>query len=136
MLIASEADSTIAWHENLGGGSFSGKRLVEVLWPYGNEKTFVRIADIDGDGDPDLLHSARRGSSLGWSENLGGGLYSGRRSISSLVGIERFGAADVDGDGDLDALYASWNRGEIGWHENLGGGTASASAPVNGGGRP
>ena len=120
VVIASEVDGAIAWYENLGGGAFSGKRLVEVLWLHGNEKVSARIADFDGDGDPDLLHSARWGHSLGWSENLGGGLFSGRRSMGGLNGIERVGAADVDGDGDPDALYASRNQGEIGWYENLG----------------
>ncbi len=138
VVIASEVDSAIAWYENLGGGAFSGKRLVEVLWLRGNEKVSARIVDFDGDGDPDLLHSARWGDSLAWSENLGGGLFSGRRSIGGLNGIERLGAADVDGDGDPDALYASRNQGEIGWHENLARVTATTaeSASGRGGGSP
>ena len=127
VVIASEVDGAIAWYENLGGGAFSGKRLVEVLWLHGNEKVSARIADFDGDGDPDLLHSARWGQSLGWSENLGGGLFSGRRSMGGLNGIERVGAADVDGDGDPDALYASRNQGEIGWYENLARVTSTAA---------
>lgn len=138
VVIASEVDGAIAWYENLGGGAFSGKRLVEVLWLHGNEKVSARIVDFDGDGDPDLLHSARWGQSLGWSENLGGGLFSGRRNIGGLNGIERLGAADVDGDGDPDALYASRNEGEIGWYENLGSVTATTAEPPSGraGGSP
>lgn len=82
----------------------------------------VKPADIDGDGDLDVLASSWDDQKVGWFENLGDGEFSNVHSIEidiwhAAVAI----AADVDGDEDLDVIVGSdeWDR-EIMWFENTG----------------
>ena len=70
---------------------------------------FVYAADVDGDGDTDVLGAATLADDIAWWENTAGdgtawtehtvdGDFDSARSVF---------AADVDGDGDLDVLGAS-----------------------------
>ena len=66
----------------------------------------VRTADMDGDGDWDVLATILfRMIRSAWYENLGNSVFSPGRAISAgLNGAYDLGAADMDGDGDLDLL--------------------------------
>ena len=77
--------------------------------------TGALFADIDGDGDQDLLVTALGGPNACF-ENLGNGEF---RSITEKAGLDpkmgRTGSttmtmADVEGDGDLDLFIANYNR--------------------------
>ncbi len=87
----------------------------------------LRLADIDGDGDNDILSSDRKGDGRGcfWLENpgMGGSLTeawakhpigSGNREVMFLD------YADVDGDGLSDVVVPN-KPGEILWHRRLPG---------------
>ena len=92
----------------------------------------VRAADLDGDGDHDVLSTTSWGNKLAWYENVDGrGTFSEEVIISnSAVGVHSVDASDLDGDGDLDVLTASvdfpesGNDNRIAWYENTGGGRA------------
>jgi len=103
-------------------GTFS-KHTVEGNF---SESTFVRAADVDGDGDLDVLGAAEKmgigeiawwenttGSGTNWSKRLVDGNFSGACSVY---------AADLDGDGDADMLGAAWDADDITWWENVDGG--------------
>ncbi|MCA9147699.1 MAG: VCBS repeat-containing protein [Planctomycetales bacterium] len=82
------------------------------------------VADLDGDGDDDLLLFSFIEENVTWAENLNGeGLFGAPRLIGELAGIAVI-TADVDGDGDVDVIGAtpSVGTGQIVWYENLGGG--------------
>ena len=86
----------------------------------------VFAADLDGDGDADVLSASFGDDKIAWYENLGGGTFSGQRVITADAdGAASVFAADLDGDGDADALSASNGDDKIAWYENLGGGTFS-----------
>ena len=79
----------------------------------------AHAADLDGDGDEDLL--AGGAGRLDWFQNLGAGSFGeGRRISSGVGGIGGIDTADLDGDGDLDVLSASYIGNKIAWFENLG----------------
>jgi len=121
VLSASQNDDKIAWYENLGGGLFGPQQVISTQ-DWGHPRS-VHAADLDGDGDMDVLSASPGDNKIAWYENLGGGLFGPQQIISTQVNFpERVYTADLDGDGDMDVLSASSSDNKIAWYENLGGG--------------
>jgi hypothetical protein len=113
-------DDKIVWFENEGSGLFSGEKVITSLV---REPKSVYAADLDGDGDLDVLSASSR--MIAWHKSDGHGLFSDLRRIADDVdGAECVYAADLDGDGDCDVLSASSYFGDnkIAWYENDGSG--------------
>ncbi len=86
--------------------------------------TSVYAADIDGNGDMDVLGSAGSyDDDINWWENIDGtGLSWIKHNVgSSLDGPRSVYAADIDGDGDMDVLGALKYADDIIWWENNNG---------------
>ncbi|MCR9100369.1 MAG: VCBS repeat-containing protein [bacterium] len=84
----------------------------------------VFAADLDGDGDMDVLSASFNDNKIAWYENLGGGSFGPQQVISTIMnGTLSVHAADLDGDGDVDVLSASGYDDKVAWYENLGGGS-------------
>jgi hypothetical protein len=79
----------------------------------------VYVADIDSDGDLDLLSASRDDKQFAWYENDGNQEYV-QHTISERTDAFAVYAADMDGDGDLDVLGASFLDNQIAWFENDG----------------
>jgi hypothetical protein len=71
----------------------------------------VFAADVDADGDLDVLSASRDDDKIAWYENTDGvGGFGTQRVISTAAdGTHSVFAADLDGDGDPDVLSASAN---------------------------
>jgi len=82
----------------------------------------VRPADMNGDGDLDLVGAAYYADEVAWWSHEGGqGLFSLRRTIATDIGGPvSVQVADLDGDGDLDVLTASYSGDRIDWWRNDG----------------
>jgi hypothetical protein len=79
----------------------------------------VYVNDINGDGRPDLVASARSSNTVAWFENAGGSppLFIAR-AVDALARIALgVHAADVDGDGLVDLLATSYLDGKVFWYE-------------------
>ena len=73
-----------------------------------NDVNEVEIADLDGDGDNDVLVATYDNNTVAWYENNGSGSFGSANLISSVVnGVESIYVADLDQDDDLDVLSAS-----------------------------
>ncbi|PIZ06917.1 MAG: hypothetical protein COY56_11670, partial [Flavobacteriaceae bacterium CG_4_10_14_0_8_um_filter_34_31] len=68
----------------------------------------VCSADLDGDGDNDILTVSVADQTVAWYENLDGlGNFStGHVLISNLIDVRSAIATDIDNDGDLDVIAA------------------------------
>jgi hypothetical protein len=111
----------VIWHENTAG---DGSAFVAHVVATAADSPFtVSAADIDRDGDADVLVSSEMDDRATWYENTGGGAAFVSHLVSTASGIVWAVAADVDRDGDLDVLTASNFPGGVLWHENTGGGT-------------
>jgi len=118
--ISIESSSRIEWRENLDGRGLSwAQRTVDDSFVGASS---VRVVDIDGDGDPDLLGCSSAQSTVSWWENGDGqGTLWLRQTIdSSIPGITSVRAGDIDHDGDLDLVGASNTLDSIVWWENIG----------------
>ena len=133
-LIAQEYESVVAFM-NRGSGRFEQVMLGRAPHPmYGF--TGMSLADLDGDGDTDILMS--NGDALDtqpdpkpyhgvqWLENRGE-LQFQFHDIGRFYGAATATAGDIDGDGDLDVLAGSWlnfwddpRRQSLVWFENDG----------------
>ena len=82
----------------------------------------VYAADIDGDGDMDVLGADVANDEIAWFENNGSGSFSAKKVIGSIDAPFSVYAADVDGDGDMDVLAtADPNSTDyVVWYENDG----------------
>ena len=121
VLSAIKADDKIAWHENIDGlGTFGAQ---QVITAGANGATRVYAADIDADGDVDVLSASIFDNKIAWYENTDGlGNFGAQQVISTNAnGAYSVYAADVDGDGDIDVLSASFFDDKIAWYENTDG---------------
>ena len=118
VLSASVGDSTIAWHENLGDDTYSGKRVLSDTV----EKSYsVCAGDLDSDGDMDVLATTRSGHAVVWFANNGDGTFGDKEVLVADVQEAVFAlAVDMDGDTDQDVVFASYSGDYIAWSENLG----------------
>ena len=84
----------------------------------------VVAADVDGDGDPDVLSASRDDDTVAWYQNQPGPVFGAAQVISTDADNPRgVAAADLDGDGDRDVVVTWLDGNSVGWVENLGGGT-------------
>jgi Na+/citrate or Na+/malate symporter len=79
----------------------------------------VYAADLDGDGDLDVLSASNYDDKIAWYANDGMGHFGPQQVITTAAaGARSVYAADLDGDGDLDVLSASSDDDKIAWYEN------------------
>jgi hypothetical protein len=104
----SSAGSEVAWHENTdGAGSFGSPQNILGAGMFGPPND-VFAADLDGDGDLDVLSTVSVDvfdTWIMWCENTdGAGSFGPPQAISWTWAyqVQSVFAADVDGDGDLD----------------------------------
>ncbi len=121
IIVASFGDDTLAWYENLDGlGNFGTKNVITSFLDF---TQFVSTADIDGDGDIDVLATTFSSDLIVWYENLDG---LGNFSLTNQISINKDApltvfAADLDGDGDMDTYSSSKFDSIIAWYENTDG---------------
>lgn len=99
----------------------AGKFYKAVHYDHGNG---VAVADVDGDGLPDLYFSTQLGSNELW-RNLGGGKFENITDKAGVGVADEVGVsasfADTDNDGDPDLYVTTVNMGNH-FFENVGGG--------------
>lgn len=145
----------IFWLRNNGNGSYS---LLQISNPsFLNGVSAVHAADMDGDGDVDILFGAGGGyggpvipgsnSQLRIYRNNGAGSFTGTNIFSAgsfgsfslgAKGVNQLTSADMDGDGDLDivmcqgvdaAFGVNWDR--VVWIDNDGTANFGATRTVD-----
>ena len=132
VLSASPTDDMIAWYENDGQGGFGNiQPITGKNSPSGVSDTFA--ADLDGDGDQDILTALRGANKVAWYANDGAGNFGSRLAIdTAATNAGSVFAIDMDDDGDLDVIANSSDnyRVDVSWYENDGAGSFGAPQSV------
>ena len=115
----SSDDGRLVWSENNGSESFTTHTISTTI----NGIYRVRGADIDGDGDIDVLSASAPSEPPGrkkysWYENNGSQSFTEHVIQTGVLGKD-IHPADMDLDGDMDILVSSQNNGVV-WFENIG----------------
>jgi hypothetical protein len=120
----------VVWYENKvdADGSFGPAQTI--LSTSGNEsdQRDVHAADVDGDGDTDVLSASHQNDAINWYENDGSGNFTTHNITTSADDARGVYTADVDGDGHTDVVSASSVDDKIAWYENDGASDPSFTA--------
>lgn len=113
-VVANVASQDIRW--NQGRNPFPGPSGLVTTSNQGLSE--IEAADLDGDGDLDIVSIAAFGGEVLWHQNLGDGSFAPPTSVSGLTGgALGLDIEDLDGDGVLDVVVA---QGGVIWFRGLG----------------
>ena len=120
VLFGSFSDDKIAWYRSTNGqGNFGQQQAITTAGP---GAPVTDVADLDGDGDLDLLSASHDSGLIAWYPNNDGRGRFGERQVVANGGSDATSvfAVDLDGDRDLDILWSSfWHT--VAWYENVDG---------------
>ncbi|MCB0044929.1 MAG: VCBS repeat-containing protein [Caldilineaceae bacterium] len=135
LVAASDENNAIFWFANDGGDV--PRFATYLITDQAGYARSVFVADVNGDGDPDVLSAAQQMGEIAWYENNGAYwpdfrrhvIVSGREDeklpdgaggVWWPNGAQHVHAADLDADGDMDVLSVSEHDSTIAWYENDG----------------
>jgi hypothetical protein len=118
-ILISQVDGTpdgVYWYDNDGSENFT-KRTISTL----DNPIYVGLADVNEDGELDVLATAWSLGDVVYYENLGGtpSTFSTTLIDDNLTGPDDIDAADIDGDGDIDIITTHGST-SVQFYENDG----------------
>ena len=118
-LLAAFATGTLTWWENDGHQNFSRRDIRSISSTTVGDRTTLRPADFDGDGDLDLLSASDVLDELAWWENDSSQNFTRHALVTGVTRPLDLMAAPLDGDADMDLVAAG---AAFAWYEATGGG--------------
>lgn len=106
----------ISWFENLGNGNFV-ERVIDDNF---NRANSVYAADIDSDGDLDVIGTARAADEVAWWENNGEEYFEKHLVASGQPYPISCIAGDIDSDNDIDIIASLFSGNRVVIYENNG----------------
>jgi len=113
----SAANSEIAWWENSLPDTSWTKHVISTRF---QQSPFIFGADIDGDGDMDILACGELNGEVYWWENDGSQGWTEHEISSIFSKAHTVFARDIDLDGDVDVIGAACMSSKLAWWENDG----------------
>jgi len=121
VLGASAGLNRISWWRNNGGVPISWTE--QTLSTNFTGARSVHVADIDNDGDYDVVGAALASNTVAWWQNNGGNPIQWSYIVIDVnfAGAHKIVCYDIDKDGNMDILGAGFANSEISWWRNSGG---------------
>lgn len=127
ILSSSSNDNKVCWYKNLGNNKFSSQIIIDSnVYTLSYSVNSVFAADLDGDGDLDVITNASSAGGTSWYENYGG--IFGQPQLLASGGYVVY-ANDIDGDGDVDVIKGG---NQLYFIENTGGGSFLSEVVIPG----
>ena len=121
VLGAGSFDNLISWWRNDGGDPINWTEQTISATCYGAKS--VRVADLDEDGDNDVVGAGLYDNDVSWWRNDGGDPIQWVEHVIdyNFAGAHRVQIVDIDEDNDDDILAVAYLADEIAWYSNDGG---------------
>ncbi len=102
-----DGGNPVGWTKQIVGSGFRGALM-------------VHAADLDADGDPDVIGTANSGNDIAWWRNDGGDPIVWTKFVidETYPGAWPIHTGDLDGDGDLDIASGADAADQITWWES------------------
>ncbi len=119
VLAADYGEDKLIWYENEEPLGYNFNKIV--ISDEIKEPRTIHAADLDGDGNIDVIAGSTKSNTITWYRNQGDESFSDPIIISTKVNYpDDLYASDLDSDGDMDIVSASTNDNKIAWYENDG----------------
>ncbi len=113
---STQITSKIYWHENFGNNIFGTPQIISL----DSKTNHIFPADIDNDGDIDIVSSSYINDTVSWHENIDGqGSFGDQNIITDIAnGANSVCAGDIDGNNTIDIISSSTKDDKIAWYKN------------------
>ena len=126
IISASGEDDIIHWFEN--NGAEDPTFAPTVIATSADNPQKLSIADMDNDGDLDIISTSLDDSTLAWYKNNGDSTFTAVDIAENVSGADGLKVGDMDSDGDNDIVVALSTDGIVRWFENNGAANPTFSA--------
>ncbi|HMA61368.1 MAG TPA: T9SS type A sorting domain-containing protein [bacterium] len=117
IIVCSNAQDSLFWVQNKGGGNFSDCKFLYDLKIHSFDN--IKFADLNNDNTIDILNNQYFNNTVKWYKNEGDQTFSDSTTIDdSAYHVRDIVVSDFDRDGDQDVLFSSSNNSI--WYKNDG----------------
>ncbi len=128
-VLANSGDNTISVLLNTEPGACESSFMAPVVAATGTNPQGIVVADLNGDGKPDLISANAGGNTISIELGKGNGMFAAAVSYASGVRPVAVAAADLNGDGIVDVVVANATGNSL--SVLLGNGDGTVAAMVN-----